>query len=178
MNRKTVRLFTAWMLIAVLLTAACAAFADSVTGYESDHFSFSFDGKEYTNEGDFGQDAILFAEAAGNPLSIGYFIVQESEFTVDTTDMPDEKVAVLLDAAVQGFIGDDDPEAANVETIEVDGKEARLFNYKLKNNEACALVLIRANRILIVSYFSGRATPEGARETIKTISETVKYLGE
>lgn len=175
------RMALALLLAMAMMTTVCTACAEgAVTEYQSDYFSFSFGGEAFEDMGQMIGDGILYAKPNNNPLS-GSFIVEERGLNIDTATLNDVQLTVWYDLALKEFIGDDE-ESVNMETIEVEGQEARVFSYALSAQgmslPAACVVVMRGSRMLIVSYFEGSgSTPEEVREKVKAAGETIRYLG-
>lgn len=180
-STRVLRMALALLMAMAMMTTVSTACAESaVTEYRSDYFSFSFDGEAYEDMGQMIGNGILYAKPNSNPLS-GSYIVEERGLNIDTATLTDVQLTVWYDLALKEFVGNDE-ESANMEAIEVEGQEARVFSYALNAQgmsfPAAACVVMRGSRMLIVSYFEGSgSTPEEVREKVKAVSETIRYLG-
>ena len=175
---KPIRLLAAFLTLAVLMTSACALAGSKVEGYTSDYFTLSFGKGSWSDEGEFSSTSTIYTDVNANPFSAPYFVVDEREFEVDITDLDEEQITALYDELVPQFFSEDEAAYANMETITINGCEARIFSYKIKSFPAAACVLVRGKRLLILSYFSGSADDAKARKKVREAAETIQYLGE
>ncbi len=168
-----------FMLLSAMIF--CPALADEpITEYQSDFFTFSFGGDAFEDRGGMMGNGVFYARANSNPLN-GSFIVEERGLNIDTETLTDVQRTVWYDLALKEFIADDE-ESANMEAIEVEGKEARVFSYTLSAQNmsfpAAACVVMRGSRMLILSYFMGPSgSSEEAREKVLAAAGTIRYLG-
>lgn len=180
--KRSLTPLTALLMAVAMMAAVCTASANEpVMEYKSDFFTFSFGGDAFEKMGNKRGNASFYTKPKANPLS-GSYIVEEREISADIESMTDAEVAACYDLTLKEFVGNGE-ESANTESIEIEGKEARVFNYTLSAQgmpfPAAACVVMRGNRMLIVSYFEGRGeSPEKIREKLKTAVETIQYLGQ